>query len=30
MSFYQVTGINNRWLKAGWLMKEGVKAVVKG
>jgi lipid II:glycine glycyltransferase (peptidoglycan interpeptide bridge formation enzyme) len=28
--YHQVTRINNRWLKAGWLMKEGVKAVVKG
>jgi hypothetical protein len=30
MPYHQVTGINSRWLKAGWLMKEGVKAVVKG
>ena len=27
--YHQITRINSRWLKAGWLVKEGVKAVIK-
>lgn len=28
--YHQVTKINNKWLKAGWLMKDAVKAIFRG